>query len=161
MGGPKFAIWINTNHTVNDSMQTIHRCFNPEASSIYRYPFMYSLPEDRELNGYALWLSSKANTQNRNFAFSPMDCRQPKHSTAWWQTLYVPHTYRYATARILAAWLFTSLLQGAPPSIFSLRPNWKLCSGWCNSPVQWVSSPGGKVAGALTTHPHLALKLKE
>jgi hypothetical protein len=25
----------------------------------------------------------------------------------------------------------------------------------------WVSSPGGKVAGALTTHPHLALRLKK
>jgi len=62
---------------------------------------MYSLPEDHELNGQALQLSSKANTHNQNFAFSPVDCRQPMQSTTWRQTLYVPHTYRYATARIL------------------------------------------------------------
>jgi hypothetical protein len=83
-----------TNHSVTDSTQTIHRCFSPKLSGC-EGTHSRSLPEDRGLNGHALRSSSKSKTHSGNFAFSRWTAGNP--CSPWTgQSVYSPHTYRYA-----------------------------------------------------------------
>ena len=102
-----------TNHSVTDSTQTIHRCFIPKLPDC-KGTHLHSLPEGRGMNGHAFRSSSKSNTHSGNFAFSRWTAGNP--CSPWTgQFVYSPLTYRYASARILSARLFTLLLRKSLP----------------------------------------------